>query len=488
MTHWLTSGRWRQLGRLLVLAFGAAYVAVYAGIALLRMRYPFELEWMEGGMVDHVGRIVAGRPLYAKPSLEFVSYLYPPLYDYAAAAVSSAVGTGFFPLRLLSFVSSLGVFALLFELARRETGALAPGVSASGLYAALFDRAGGWFDLARLDSFYLFVLLAGVFAMRHARGRGGAALAGVLLGAACLTKQSALVVVIPLIAYQVYDDPRRAGFLTAAIAVLAGGGIALLQAVSDRWFWYYCVTLPAHHPRIPGGVIAFWSRDLLPSLPLALLLALFFVGTRFRSDTGRTRLFFPALALGMLLSSWSVRNVVGAEVNNLLPVFAAVAMLAALGWHQARRFGPAALLAADVVLLGQLALLAYDPSRHLPSPADREAGTSLVARIASIPGEVFVPHHGYLARLAGKRGFAHTLAMDNVFLDDRGPAGRDLADELTHALAERRFSAVLIESDGRYSKSILQSYQISERLFDRPDVFWPVTGGRLRPEYLAIPR
>jgi hypothetical protein len=472
---------------MLVVVVGFAYVALYAGIALLRMRYPFELEWMEGGMVDHVDRILAGRPLYAKPSLEFVSYLYPPLYDYAAAVFASVVGAGFFPLRLLSFVSSLGVFALLFELARRETGALAPGAAAIGLYAALFDRAGGWFDLARLDSFYLLVLLAGVFALRQARGRGGAVLAGALLGAACLTKQSALVVVIPLVGYQVYDDPRRAGWLTAAIAIVAGGGIVALDAASDGWFWYYCVTLPAHHPRVPGGLIAFWTRDLIPALPLALLPAAVFVVTRLRSETGRTRLFFPVLALGMLLSSWSVRSVVGAEVNNLLPVFAMVAILAALGWHEARRFGLAA-LAIDLVLLGQLALLAYDPSRHLPSPADREAGASLVARIASMPGEVFVPHHGYLARLAGKRSSAHTLAMDNVFLDDTGPARRDLTGEMARALAEHRFSAVLIESDGRYRKTILDSYEIRGRLFERPDVFWPVTGGRLRPEYLATPR
>jgi hypothetical protein len=179
--------------------------------------------------------------------------------------------------------------------------------------------------------------------------------------------------------------------------------------------------------------------------------------------------------------------VVGAEVNNLLPVFSAVAMLAALGWHQARRFGTAA-LAIDLVVLGQFALLAYDPARHLPSTADRQAGTALVARIAAIPGEVYVPHHGYLARLAGKRGFAHTLAMDNVFLDDTGPAERDLAGELSRALSERRFSAVLIESDGRYRKAILEFYEIRGPLFDRPDVFWPVTGGRLRPELLAVPR
>ena len=65
----------RRLGMGVVLACAAASIALYAGIAILRMRYPFELEWMEGGMVDHVGRLLSGRPWYAKPSLYFVSYL-----------------------------------------------------------------------------------------------------------------------------------------------------------------------------------------------------------------------------------------------------------------------------------------------------------------------------------------------------------------------------------------------------------------------------
>ena len=78
--------------------------------------------------------------------------------------------------------------------------------------------------------------------------------------------------------------------------------------------------------------------------------------------------------------------------------------------------------------------------------------------------------------------------MDNVFLDDDGPARRDLEAGLLQALDTKRFSAVLLESDGRYGPVILKSYEIRESLFAAPDVFWPVTGGRLRPEALCLPR
>ena len=109
-------------------------------------------------------------------------------------------------------------------------------------------------------------------------------------------------------------------------------------------------------------------------------------------------------------------------------------------------------------------------------------------RLSSVSGDVFLPHHGYLARLAGKRETAHTLAMDNVFLDDEGEARQKLEDEVRAALRERRFGAAVVESDKRYAPWILEGYAPQEKLIADPDAFWPVSGGRLRPEWLARPK
>jgi len=45
----------------LLLAASAASIAAYLWIALHRLDYPFDLEWMEGAGVDHVARILAQR-------------------------------------------------------------------------------------------------------------------------------------------------------------------------------------------------------------------------------------------------------------------------------------------------------------------------------------------------------------------------------------------------------------------------------------------
>src|SRR3954447_13449515 len=102
-----------RVGRLLevaVLVVGAAFLVSYVVIALLRLRYPYELEWIEGGFVDLVHRVMDGGPIYNRPNLESIPYIYTPLYYWVSAGFASVMGIGFFPLRLVAFLSSLGRF------------------------------------------------------------------------------------------------------------------------------------------------------------------------------------------------------------------------------------------------------------------------------------------------------------------------------------------------------------------------------------------
>src|SRR5262245_60258037 len=68
-----------------ILAVAAYYLLAYLGVALARIGYPFELEWLEGQSLEEVRRLLAGQPIYAAPSLEFVASNYPPLYFVLAA-------------------------------------------------------------------------------------------------------------------------------------------------------------------------------------------------------------------------------------------------------------------------------------------------------------------------------------------------------------------------------------------------------------------
>ncbi len=480
---------WIAVARGAALSAAALFFLAYIVIAVLRMTYPFELEWMEGGILDHVRLAAGGEKIFAEPSLDFVSFLYPPLYYYAAALSVFVFGMEFHSLRLLSFFSSLGCLAWIFTIVRRESGAVVPAVLAAGFYVATFDRSGGWMDLARVDSFYMLLLMGGVYGIAFARKPTGLVSAGLLLAGAAMVKQSALVVCFPVAVYALFQDRVRGAWWVGSLFGFTTASAWLLDVIHDGWFRYYCWTVPREHPVVPGAWIGFWSRDMLPLL-IGCTLAIFFIAAKSTRKELRRRLLYLAIAAGMIGSSWSVTSVVGAWHNNLMPAFAAVSILAALGLQRllkAARDRPAWVLGVWILVLVQFLVLTFDPRVHVPTETDRAAGESLIERLAGIEGEVFIPNHGYLAQRAGKRMQAHTLGMDNIFLDDPGPVGMALRKELLDALRERRWAVVIIESDGRYLPGVREGYTLIGHVFDDPDVFWPVTGGRLRPEYVYVP-
>jgi hypothetical protein len=55
-----------------------AFIVAYVVVAVLRMRYRFELEWIEGASVVQVRPLVDGHALYVRPSISFVPGNFPP--------------------------------------------------------------------------------------------------------------------------------------------------------------------------------------------------------------------------------------------------------------------------------------------------------------------------------------------------------------------------------------------------------------------------
>ena len=50
-----------------------------------RIFYPFDLEWMEGGMLLMVCELWKEKNLYVEPTSEFIPFIYPPLYSWLLA-------------------------------------------------------------------------------------------------------------------------------------------------------------------------------------------------------------------------------------------------------------------------------------------------------------------------------------------------------------------------------------------------------------------
>jgi hypothetical protein len=471
------------------------YLGSFLVVALARISYPYDLEWMEGGTLEHVARVLGGQPLYVAPSLEFTPYIYAPVYYYVAAPVAKLFGLRLLSLRLVSFAASLGALALLAALVHGRTRSRLGALVAAGLFAALFKRSGAFFDLARVDSLALFLTLLGIWLLLASEKHDVAA--GVLLAAAFFTKQSALLIAAPVVLARAFSlrGSRRLQSV-AAFAALAVGGSVLLHLRTHGWSTYYLFTLPASHPRVSAAWLGYWGGDLFSAVPIAMLALAFVVAGA--SRLGAARPIVLAAVLGSLAASWSGRLHSGAYSNVLMPVYAMLAWQVGMvvGWlrepgsstlEAGPKWGVARAVAPWACLL-QFALLWFGPWRQIPTAADRAAGAALVAQLAAVPGPVLVPFHPHLARLAGKPTHAQQMALSDVMRGGDRQVADALDADVRRRLRARDFAAVVVD-DEWWRADLDASYVRSRTLFvDEPVVLWPRTGWQARPREIYEPR
>lgn len=480
---------------LLILAF--AHVAAMLVVVLGRIAYPFELEWMEGAILDHVVRLLHGQPLYVRPSLDFVSYNYPPLYYAVSAAVAKVTGVGFLPLRLVSFLSSLGCLAILFAWARKESGSAAAGFLSAAFFAAAFKVGGAWFDIARVDMLALFLVLAAAWLLRHGgRGIASAALAGVLIAAAGLTKQLALAALLPLLLVTLVARRPNVWVAAGIAALLTVAATLWLNQRSGGWYLYFTFDLPRRLPMAFAAVGDFWAKDMLGTAAFACAIVGLYVIGRWTTDRAAAGLDLALLA-GLFGVAWAARLPVGGFSNVLLPAYAGVALFfgpAVKHMREAARSatGPAGKALEPYLLtlcIVQFLWLGYNPASQIPTRASRDAGVWLVNHLRDAQGDVLLAYHGYIATLAGKPPHAHWMSVSDVVRFDAKGEGAHLEAEIRQAARAHKFAAVLLDQSKWMAYMFEADYTEAGTVFDptMDNDFWPVTGLRTRPQYLFVP-
>jgi hypothetical protein len=451
---------------------GLAVIGVYVSVALARLGYPGHLEILEENSLVEVHRILAGEQLYPAPSASFVPDGYPPLYFAVSAAAASVLGQSYLPLRLVSLVASLVCFAILGRLVHGETRSRAAGVAAAGLLAATYFATATWFDLARVDSLFLALSVAALYAARRACRTGGAVAAGLLLGAAFCTKQSALAEGVAVLAALAAGPRRRLAVPAAAAwAAVVGGSTLALGLASHGWYVYYVFEQMSQHALSPSNSSQFWISELLPTLGIAICAAV--LGAR------RVPLVLLAGCAALAVEAFAARAQTGSGINDLLPVYTVVAVLAGLAmggqpalprrgavgqlarftrttrttrftrftrWRRgaAGRWIP---VAASALVIAQTGVLAggFRLSQAFPPNADRVAGRRLVAAARALGGTVAIPADPGVAVTAGLPPAEDQVAAADVLRASDQSAKTIFMASLARAVAAQEFSGIITE-------------------------------------------
>ncbi len=451
---------------------GLVQLALLAYAVTHRIAYPYDLEWMEGGMLAHAQRMLDGHSIYSPPSVDFIPYLYTPLYPAVLAALGKVMELSYFVGRAVSVAATLttmglAVWALERGVPRRDRPlALVGAVLGLGIFAACYPWFEGWYDVVRGDMLFLAIGTGGLVALESwARKKTTGfwhphvAVAAALLALSFFAKQTGVLLVFAGGAALLVMNWRAVPMFVVVAGAIGGGGSVVLDKLTGGWFWIYVFKVHQQHDT---NIDRFWKSFAnifghFPALTIAVAATLLLCAFRFRS--------LPASAHRFLYWAWmfACGAVIGAlgwatqwaHFNAYIPAMtfgaiAAGAAVRALPDLAGEPFDIPAIAAVTLALGTQLCLAGWSPRPLIPRTADRLAGDRLIERLYALPGDVFIPSHPWYAHLAGKPLYTHRIGIMDVTTPPAPghpalpPRAREV-EGLEAALRGARFSAVIVD-------------------------------------------
>jgi len=446
---WLRGARAERWLGAAVVALAGFFVALLVCAAARRLWYPYDLEWIESGVLGSIARVAHGQPLYAKPSLDYVPYLYAPVYFYVCAWVTKLTGVSFAAPRLVSAGSTLATQALLLLYVRRETRSWLAGIAAAGIFASLYFFVDGWFDIGRVDSLFMLLFLLAIYCTRFEHPL----LAAAVWVLAFQTKQSALPIAVPfLLLYWERRRPMRVVMALEAYAVLAWASIAWLSHSSDGWYRFY-VFGTAKGLQVVARLAALYPEEMLLR-PLGIVFVVVVAAALLTPVSLRSRraVFYAVGSVVLYAAFWFVRAHHGAVTNAMMPVYlwtlllfgmALARLIAAM--KRGELCGAAWVNVLLIAVVFQMAAQIRGPGILIPTTVQRADREKFEEQIKAIPGEVYVVNHSWDAVMANKTAHAEGEAV-GAMVDAGGPESAAFEQELHSAMMEHKFAAIALDA------------------------------------------
>jgi len=257
----------------LPLAYGLWVMGFLATIWWARHPYPYDLEWMEGGVVAHAWRLRHGLPLYIEPNNQFIPMIYPPGLPALMAVLDPIIPLSPALGRAIALLGSL-LTALSFPwLTRKRYGRADWGVVAAAGFLSTYAHSGAFMDLVRPDGPALACLAWSLLASLSPKPRIQV-LGGLALALGFTFKQNVAIFGFPVAlgmwARFGWRDAMRWGL---AAAVPAGLYTLMMQGLTDGRFYQWMVDVPQSHPAVEPRRYPGSFRELTGRIPLFMGLA-----------------------------------------------------------------------------------------------------------------------------------------------------------------------------------------------------------------------
>ena len=487
----------QRMPQIITVFVAVVFTGMYFATALPRISYPYDLDFLEDSVLMESLRVADGQSVYIPPNAGFNPHVYMPLFFWLGGMLFKFGGPSLKLLRSLSLAATLTTAIVIYRIAKHESGLGWVAVSCAGLFLAGYRISGFWYELARVDSLFVTLMLCGLALAIYADGSNRQLiLSAFVLALTAFTKQTGFVVGAGLALYLFISIGWRALWFAIPFGGLIAVPLLTLNLLTHGWFFYHIFRIGTADPIEMRRLVHYLTDKIFGVMAGLSVMAVFAVWLGMRKSGFRLwfeQPWFTGIGLAVLVSGLG-RIRVGGNSNNLMPVNAllclAPALLARNGsgssftsffWRRRRDW----LLA--VLILVQFVLGAYVPSHYIPTSHMRQSGDRLIQRIASIHGPVLVMMHPYYALLAGKEPSTQIATL--WYVRDRGAL--PLPGDFVNRIQSQYYSAIIsdessFETEPRLYKLITAYYFPGEILNTSESP--PTTAGVVvRPKVIYLP-
>jgi hypothetical protein len=514
-----------RLARLVLGTLGLLSIVAFTALSAVRLLCPIELGNGEGMMLDHAIRIAQGQPLYVAPSLDFIPFVYMPMFSWLVAILVKIFGPALWEGRLVDLVGVAGFVGVLMFVVRRETRSWALALAGAGIFLMGHGLTRGGYDVVRPDPVMLMFVFAALAVLRFTTTTRGAVIAALLASLGFFAKQHGILFGIAGIPYLLFSDRRRLAPYTATLLGTCVGGYLLMMIALGPWFQFYTWDVPSHWSQFSRGrVVQYLGEMLIGKLgPMVIPSVLVF------GATGAARGGAPEEAKAALeraraaghrgsahetIWGWGALAGIGtglmasldpyAYYHTLMPTVCAFSVLGPIALDRLGRrldggVAGRATTAACVVLAFQFLPLLYPMRTLLPRPGAAATRRDFVARLRALPGRVLMPYHGFYLTEAGKGMGFSVLPLDDVI---RAHGNRLLRNDPGYF--DRMFEPLrhgpnrpLIVNDSTFAKtgdasiplwaSLEPGYRKAGDMGDLIERLRPLAGSRNSPTWIYAP-
>lgn len=472
-----------------VVILATYYNFSYVFIAIRRIYYPFEIEWMEGGTLIHIKRLWEGLPLYIAPDIGFTPAIYTPLYYYIAILPVKIWGLNFLSIRILSFTSSILIGICIYYIIKFNTKNRFYSYIALSLYFASFKVTGAWFDIGRVDSLAILFIMLGYLSLINDNFFINNILSPLFMLAAYFTKQNSIVVAFAAVIYLFFYRKKSLNYFLILFFIPLIIIHLIFNQSSEGWFNYYTLILSNSLDNKYQRLLTFWINDLIKNLPLIFFVLISISFNKKIINLTPKYLFFLLPAL--IFMSLSGRIKIGGYENAIIPAFLGLILAYANILYLLNKYSDKTyhkFIYLSIII--QFVVLYYPLSTQIPTNNDVEEGKKFIKLVSSFEGDVFLPDHPYYLIMAGKDFQAHTMAISDFLNSSNLKIYKSkLIKKLNNDFKDQKYDALVFSSSSKDFFSKFTNFQKYYKLVNSNltgNNLNPLTGAENKPTYLFI--